>query len=408
MQDRTRAQEKQGFEQGVVEHVEQCAGKAEGRHQPVAGGDAEHAQAETEQDDADVLNGGVRQQPLEVMLAQGMDHAENARGHAEQEDGLRKERGRVAEQQVDADDAVDAHLDHHPGEQGRDVAGRGRVGVRQPDVQRQDARLGAEAGQGEEEHRALHPRGHGRHTGEGERAGGLVDQAEGGQNEQGAGLGEQEIDGAGPAGLSTFEVVEHQAPGGDRHQLPGDGEGHHVAGQGDQGHGHHEQAETERADRGPPGGCRFVQVVVGVEGEHRRNEQHRQQEQGGDRVEGEDERAEAEPAPAGGQGLGRRPGGLQADEPGQAACGDAGQVEEPRQPEPAVDDQRQDAANQDQGQGREQKMHRRSLASSRLGRPGSGPDHGQPGIRRERGTGGTRSDTAPTTVSGGGGTGGSG
>ena len=122
--------------------------------------------------------------------------------------------------------------------------------------------------------------------------------------------------------------------------------------------------------------------MVGIEGEHRRNEQHRQQEQGGDRVEGEDERAEAEPTPAGGQGFGLAPDRLQTDEPGQAARGDADEVEEFGQPEPAVDDQRQDTANQDQGQGKEQKVHRRSLASLRLGRPGSGPDDGQPGIRR--------------------------
>ena len=119
-----------------------------------------------------------------------------------------------------------------------------------------------------------------------------------------------------------------------------------------------------------------LSVVVGVEGEHRRNEQHREQEQGGDRVEGEDERAETEPTPAGGQGFGLTPDRLQTDEPGQAAGGDTDEVDELGQSEPAVDDQRQDTANQDQGQGKDRRCHRRSLASLRLGKPWSGPDHG--------------------------------
>ncbi len=40
----------------VVQHVQQAAGKPENRHDRIAGGDPEHADAEADQDDADIFN----------------------------------------------------------------------------------------------------------------------------------------------------------------------------------------------------------------------------------------------------------------------------------------------------------------------------------------------------------------
>ena len=55
---------------------------------------------------------------------------------------------------------VDAGLDDHAGQQRRDVAGRDRVRLRQPDVQRHDARLDAEAEQEQQKRRVAPARGH--------------------------------------------------------------------------------------------------------------------------------------------------------------------------------------------------------------------------------------------------------
>ena len=60
---------------------------------------------------------------------------------------------RMGKQRSDPHQAIDAHLDDHARHDGRDMAGRGRVGAGQPDVQRHDARLDAESHQGEDEDR---------------------------------------------------------------------------------------------------------------------------------------------------------------------------------------------------------------------------------------------------------------
>ena len=54
-----------------------------------------------------------------------------------------------------AQQAVDRGLQHHAAHQRRDRRGRRRMRLRQPDVQRQQARLGAEAEQREEEARSM-------------------------------------------------------------------------------------------------------------------------------------------------------------------------------------------------------------------------------------------------------------
>ena len=59
----------------------------------------------------------------------------------------------------DAHEAVDGDLGHHAAHQGGDVAGRGRVGERQPHVQRHQAGLGAGAEQDQDQDQAGEGRG---------------------------------------------------------------------------------------------------------------------------------------------------------------------------------------------------------------------------------------------------------
>ena len=83
VQHRTRAQEEQALETGVVDRVVQPADEAQRgqRHQPVAVEDQPSADAH--QDDADVLHRVIGQQPLEVVLHQRIEHAQQRRDRAQ-------------------------------------------------------------------------------------------------------------------------------------------------------------------------------------------------------------------------------------------------------------------------------------------------------------------------------------
>ena len=63
----------------------------------------------------------------------------------------------------DAQQPVEAHLDHHARHQGGHVRRGGRVRFGQPDVERNETRLGPEADQGEHEDQPGPTGGEGRH-----------------------------------------------------------------------------------------------------------------------------------------------------------------------------------------------------------------------------------------------------
>ena len=118
---------------------------------------AEHQRgAEAHHDDADVFDAVIGQQPLEVVLLQRVEHAHQRRDHAHGENhGPGPQRRRPEEVEEYARHPVDAALDHDARHQRRDVAGRHRVRVRQPDMQRHDAGLHAEPREEQQEDRAL-------------------------------------------------------------------------------------------------------------------------------------------------------------------------------------------------------------------------------------------------------------
>ena len=82
-QHRAGAEEQQALEQRVVEHVEQRRGQRQRRRAPHAVGPEGERQAEADEDDADVLDGVIGEQPLQVVLHQRVEHAQH-RGDAAQ------------------------------------------------------------------------------------------------------------------------------------------------------------------------------------------------------------------------------------------------------------------------------------------------------------------------------------
>ena len=128
------------------------ASAAAGRH---AVGLEGERQAEADEDDADVLDRVIGEQALQIVLHQRVEHAEHGGDAAEHQHDHARPPGRRAEQvEDDADEAVDRDLGHHAAHQRRDVARRGRMGERQPDMQRHEAGLRAGAEQHQRRARA--------------------------------------------------------------------------------------------------------------------------------------------------------------------------------------------------------------------------------------------------------------
>ena len=136
MENSAGGKEQQALEQGVVHGVVEAGGGAQRR-----------GQAHRRQHVADLGDGVEGQQALEVMLGQGHgdahEHAHRAQEHqpelhGAQVHGLEQEVGQT-------DDAVDAALGEHAGDQHRDGRGSRAVGVRRQGMEGHDEGLGAEA-----------------------------------------------------------------------------------------------------------------------------------------------------------------------------------------------------------------------------------------------------------------------
>jgi len=282
-EDVARAEEEQRLEERVVEGVEQGPGQTAERHEVVARGLAQRRDAHAEQDDADVLDRGVGQQPLDVVLQRGEDHAPHARNDAQgqQEVARRAQHGQVAQRRDDAQDAVDARLDHHARHEGRDVRRGRRVRLREPDVQREHAGLHAEARQEDEQQRQGRLRAE--IFGQGaERRGAAravqCDEADDEQHE--AHVHHDEVcEGRAPH-LAPLGVVEDQQERRHGHQLPEEEERVAAVGGDDAQHGQRHDRQRRVVQRDVGRGLfaqRVFEVAAGVE--HRgdgadRDEQH--------------------------------------------------------------------------------------------------------------------------------------
>ena len=79
MHHRARAEEQQSLEQGVIEHVQQRAAKAQHHQHGRTRAHAQQADAQAQRDDADVFDAVIRQQALQVVLRQRKQHAQHTR-----------------------------------------------------------------------------------------------------------------------------------------------------------------------------------------------------------------------------------------------------------------------------------------------------------------------------------------
>ena len=82
LQNGAGAQKQQALEDGVVQRVVEARDQRDGRQRGMAERAEHQRRAEADQDDADVLDAVIRQQALEVVLHQRVEHAQQRREHA--------------------------------------------------------------------------------------------------------------------------------------------------------------------------------------------------------------------------------------------------------------------------------------------------------------------------------------
>jgi len=254
MQHGAGAQEQQALEEGVAGHVVQRRRQRQRRHRLHAVGREQHRQPDGREQQADVLDRRIGQQPLHVDLRRGKHHAEQRAGQPQPEQQHAPPPD-LHMQQVERDPqhAVHGRFQHHPAHERRDRRRRRRMRLGQPDVQRHQAGLGAEPEQRQQErHRGperrvlLRP-----HVGEGVVAGVGLQYAEAQQDADGPDVRDQQVEVAGPADLGQPVVGDDQEERGQGHRLP-----HHHERIGVVGQHHHRHAgqehvvlETQQAGR---------------------------------------------------------------------------------------------------------------------------------------------------------------
>ena len=76
MQHTARTHEKERFETHVVERVKECGDEGEGAEYLQAQRVEDHPHSEADQNDTDIFDGVVGQQRLDVVFAEGVEHAD--------------------------------------------------------------------------------------------------------------------------------------------------------------------------------------------------------------------------------------------------------------------------------------------------------------------------------------------
>jgi len=134
---------RQPLEERVIEHVEQSAAEAQHRQHRHAGGNTQRPETQPECDDADVLHAVIGQQPLEIVLGKREEHAEDTRRHPDPDQHPAPPGLRRSEELEHPDEAVDPVLIITPDMTAETWLAR-PMGLRQPDMQGNEAGLGTE------------------------------------------------------------------------------------------------------------------------------------------------------------------------------------------------------------------------------------------------------------------------
>ena len=132
----------------MIQAVVQRRGERQRRQRVLAIDVKNNGQADPHQQQPDIFNRRIRQQPLHIALHGGEHHAEN-RGHQTQRQRQHTPPPLLHTEQIegDAQDAVDRRFQHDAAHQCGNRRGRSRVSFGQPDVQRQQTRFRAKAEQ---------------------------------------------------------------------------------------------------------------------------------------------------------------------------------------------------------------------------------------------------------------------
>ena len=137
----------------MVPHVKKAAGESERCPGGSVLDNAKHADAEPDQNDADVLDAVVREQALQVVLGEGQDHAEHAGDDTEQEQHETQPFRKGRQHGQGPNQSIDPHFQDDTRQEGRDVAGRCGMCPGEPDVERDYSGLDSEREKGEEQNR---------------------------------------------------------------------------------------------------------------------------------------------------------------------------------------------------------------------------------------------------------------
>ena len=233
------AEEQQALEEGVIENVKKRSGECERRSARHAIGLEGERQAQPDEDDADVLDRAVGEQPFQVALHDGIKHAEHGGGAAEhQHHAAPPPDGRPEQIEDDADEAIDRHFGHHAAHQRRDMARGRRVRQRQPDVQRHETGFGTRSEQREPEDEAGEPNGllRAAHLGECVAAGRPCKQSEGQQQSERAEARHHDVDVARTPVVGVLVIGHDKRPRAERHEFPGEEEAEGVGRKNDGAH----------------------------------------------------------------------------------------------------------------------------------------------------------------------------
>ena len=234
----------------MVDDVHQRGGERQRRGPVKPVGPEGERQPKSDEDDADVLDGAVGEELLEILLHHGIEHADERRAAADGEHDHGPPPFRLAEEvEHDPHEAVDRDLGHNAAHQRRDVARRRRVRERQPDVQRHEAglRSGAEENKHQDQPGERPRLPSGLDVGEGVAPVRPGKEREGEKETQGPEARHDEVDVAGAQVLRLLVMRHDERPGGERHELPGEEEGEGVVGEDDEVHAGEERRE-ERQD----------------------------------------------------------------------------------------------------------------------------------------------------------------
>ena len=241
-------------EQSGLEHGVRAQHRQPGEHQVAA------ARPDHQRDESELADGAERQDELEVVLADGSPPGEQ-HGQQPQRDDHGSPRWRVGESGGHAGHQVDAGLDHGRGVQVGADGSWGGHRTRQPEVHRDDRRLGQRTDEYEHHpHRRGDPRrGRRDQFGQQVRPGELPEEDDSDEHGQPARGGHQQgLGGRAPAGR-PFGIVAHQQERQHRRELPEQVEHQHVVTDDQPEHGARECDEFGR-EAGQP----FLGVPVAV------------------------------------------------------------------------------------------------------------------------------------------------